>query len=177
MSEPSQHRFQHRQQICNSFGSNHPIPHRLQFLPASGVRYVPEAACECRVGSGGPEDAPPAIKVPIGTPVSLFQRLGCQALGPEDGMPGIIEIPMGRGDPSFCLNSLVQGRPGVWSQNMEGGCLDSLLDRPFYGPIEYCLIIIVHAEDKAGIDHHAQVVKSLNSQVVVPVQVLNFVLL
>ena len=60
---------------------------------------------------------------------------------------------------------------------MESGGLDPLSDCPLDCSVENALIVIIHPEDKAGVDHHAQVVQPSDGSRIIPVQVLIFMLL
>ena len=75
------------------------------------------------------------------------------------------------------LHPVVERRAGVGGQDVEGGGLDALLDRPLDGALEDGFVVLVHAEDEAGVDHHAELVQAADGGGVIPVQVLSFVLL
>jgi len=59
---------------------------------------------------------------------------------------------------------------------MESRCFYPLLYSPFYSSVKDCMIVFIHSKNKTCIDHYSYIMKSLNRQAVIPVQVLNFIL-
>ena len=91
--------------------------------------------------------------------------------------------------PSFSWQSAIQaalargtktGAPSeseYWSENMEGGCFNPLLGRPFDRSVKNTFIVVIHSEDKTCIDHDAEIMQSLDGSRVISIEVLVFVLL
>ena len=50
--------------------------------------------------------------------------------------------------------------------------LNTLCHRPVNGAIEHRQVIVIHAKDKTGVDHHPQVVTAFGRPLVVFVQVV-----
>ncbi len=59
---------------------------------------------------------------------------------------------------------------------MKRGGLDALVDGPFDGALKHSLVVIVHPEDEAPIDHHTGPVQSPDRRGVVAIEVLILVL-
>ena len=70
----------------------------------------------------------------------------------------------------------MQRRARIGREDVEGGGLDALRHRPADGAVEDIVVILVHAEDKTAVDHHAVVVQPANRRGVVAVQILHLVL-
>ena len=58
---------------------------------------------------------------------------------------------------------------------MEGGGRDALLDRPVHRPFEDVIVIVVHPEDEAAVDHDAEAVQPAGHGGVVASEILAFV--
>ena len=59
---------------------------------------------------------------------------------------------------------------------MEGRRLDAVPHGPLHGSLEDRLVVGVHAEHEAAVDHHAEAVEALDGGGVVPSQVLQLAL-
>lgn len=71
---------------------------------------------------------------------------------------------------------VVEDGAGVGGEDVEGGGFDALADGPFDGTAEDALVVLVHAKDKAAVDHHPQVMQAADGRAVIPVEVLVFLL-
>src|SRR5205823_12815579 len=90
---------------------------------------------------------------------------------------GVVQIPIAMEQPPFCLHPLMQRGVGIRGEDVEGGGLDALLDRPFDGPLEDIRPVMIHPENEAAVDHDTEVVEALHSRCVVTPDVLVFTLL
>src|SRR5215211_3157059 len=102
-------------------------------------------------------------------PVPRFQAFCRQSLWAEHSMPGVIDIPIRGGNSSFGLDTFMKSRPWIGGENMEGGSLDPLLDRPFDRSVENIFIVFIHAKDKTSVHHHAQVVQPSDASGIIPI--------
>ena len=65
-----------------------------------------------------------------------------------------------------------QSRAWIWSLNVKGRGGDAVLDRPFDRARENSLVVFVHPEDEAAVDHHPETVQPTNRRGIVAAQVL-----
>src|SRR5205814_10004178 len=118
-----------------------------------------------------------AIKIPIGAPVASFQSLGREFCRAIDDMARVVEIPVAMEKTPLLCHALVQGSGRVGSENVKGRGFNALLDGPFDGPVKDGFVIIVHAKNEAPIDHDPKIVQTLDSSMIVSIQILILVLL
>src|SRR5262249_39649454 len=85
--------------------------------------------------------------------------------------------PVAGGYATLGDHATVERRPRVRRQDMEGRCLNRMLDGPFHRSRKDRLVVAVHAEDKTAVDHDAQIVETTNRSGVVAAQILKLPLL
>src|SRR5438270_9477395 len=137
---------------------------------------MPQAIVPAFFGPGSLENGPPAVKIPIGAPVTSFQSVGREFCRAIDDMARVVEIPVAMEKTPLLCHALVQGRGRVGSENVKGRGFHSLLDGPFDGTLKDGFVIIVHAKNKAPIDHDPKIVETLDSSAIVSIQILILVL-
>src|SRR6184192_1412179 len=130
-----------------------------------------------RFGSRASPDRSPAIELPVGAPVSGFELLRLELGGPKDDVSRVEAIPVSMQNSVLGIHPLVEGRVRVGRQDVEGGRLDALLDRPGDRAVEDIRPVMIHAENKATVDHYAQPMQPTNSGPVVTADVLELSLL
>src|SRR3990172_3406621 len=69
----------------------------------------------------------------------------------------------------------MQSRPWVGGKDVKCGSLRPLADRPFHGPLENSLVVIVHPKYKARVHHHTQFMQASDRQPIVAIQVMALV--
>ena len=136
-----------------------------------------EPAPQIVFGRSATEDGPPTVEVVVGAPVSCLQLGRLQASWFEDHVAGVVSVPIPVQQPILGLHPGVEGRVRVGRQDVEGRGFDPLLDRPLDRPLEDVRAVVVHAEDKAAVDHHTEVVQPPDGRRVVAADVLVFPLL
>src|SRR6266567_1660140 len=91
-------------------------------------------------------------------------------------MARVVELPVAMQETPLLRHTLVQGSGRVGSKNVKGSGFNSLLDGPFHGTIKDGFVIIVHAKHKTPVDHDSKIMQTLDSSVIVSIQILVFVL-
>src|SRR5262249_13042952 len=93
-----------------------------------------------------------------------------------DGMPGVVEVPVRGRDPTRGRHSAMKAGSRIRRQDVERRRFNAVLNRPFNRSLEHRLVVSVHAEYEAPVDHHAKIVKLANGIAVIPVEVLELAL-
>src|SRR4029077_12476873 len=86
------------------------------------------------------------------------------------------EVPVAMEDAALRLHLLERDRSRIGREDVEGRGLDALADRPLDGAAEHALVVPVHAEDEAAVDHHPEAVQAADGLAVVTAQVLGLAL-
>ena len=91
-------------------------------------------------------------------------------------MAGVVEIPVARRrcDPRSS-HAREQPRARIRRLDVKRRRRDAVLDRPVHRPPEHVLIVVVHAEDEAAVDHDAEAVQPVGDGRVVAAQILALV--
>src|SRR4051794_6588539 len=92
-------------------------------------------------------------------------------------MPRVIAIPVIGSQASSGVHPRIERGARIGSQNVKGGGLDPLLDGPGDGAVKDAVVVVVHAKDKAAVDHHSEVMEPAHRLVIVAVEVLMLALL
>ena len=79
-------------------------------------------------------------------------------------MARVIEIPVTRGDAAIGFHAREESRAGIRRLNVIRRRRQTVLDSPFDRPLEDRLVIVIHTEDEAAVDHDAEVVQPLDAQ-------------
>src|SRR5262245_12650217 len=87
-------------------------------------------------------------------------------------MPRVISIPIVGGDSTLCGHTSMEPRAWIRRENVKRRCLDAMRDRPLHGSFEHRSIVGIHAEHKASVDHHAEIVQTLDRAGIVSPKVL-----
>jgi len=82
-------------------------------------------------------------------------------------MSRIVDIPVSRQHAPFTHHTGMQLRSWIGRLNMEGCGGDAVLNGPVYRAPEHVFPVVIHAEDKAAIDHDAQRVQTVCNSLVV----------
>src|SRR5262245_1976578 len=106
-TKPSQHGLEHRQKGSHPFRSNHPIPHRLKLLPATGIGDMSHSLDKVFFGTCPSENCAPRVEITICAPITFLQDFPCHFCGLEHDVPRIKQIPVGTGHSTLCLHPLV----------------------------------------------------------------------
>ena len=75
-------------------------------------------------------------------------------------------------EPALIRDAAVERRARVRREDVKRRGLDALLDRPLDRALEHRVVVAVHPEDEAPVDHHAKVVQAANGRGVVAAHVL-----
>ncbi len=108
---------------------------------------------------GATQDRAPAVELAIRSPVTRLQLFGTHADGPIDHVARVVQVPVVVEQAPGPLHTFVKRRARVRREDMECRGLDPLLHGPFDGTLEYVIVLAVHAEHEAGVDHHAEIVQ------------------
>ena len=92
-------------------------------------------------------------------------------------MPCVVKIPVLNRDAALVRDAIVECRGWVRRQDVERSRLNPLLDRPLDSACEDLLVVAVHPEHKASVDHHSEVVQSVNRFGIIAAHVLVLTLL
>src|SRR5262249_39128674 len=92
-----------------------------------------------------------------------------------DHVSRVVAIPVAGQEPAVGYGTGEQSRTGVRRLNVKRRGRDPLLDRPIHRPPEHALVIVVHAEDEAAVDHDAEAVQPPRDGRIVTPEVLAFV--
>jgi len=87
-------------------------------------------------------------------------------------MPGVVRVPVARGDPALRGHVLEQRGTGVRRQDVERGRGDPALNSPVDRSGEHVRILAVQTEDEASIDQDAEVIEPPDDVAIVAAQVL-----
>src|ERR1051325_6129060 len=117
------------------------------------------------------------MEVSISAPVTFLQHLRRHLRRAIDSVARVIQIPVRVQDTPGFQHSFVERRARVRRQYVERRRLDALLNGPLDRALEHRLVISVHAEDEAAVDHHALLVQATDSRTVIPPKVLRLALL
>jgi hypothetical protein len=170
----AEHSFEYRQ-VSHLPGPDQPVPDPPELLPAGGVRQMAAAVDPVLVMPGTARDVAPGVERSVRVPVARFELLGRHPGRLEDRVPGVVAVPVVVQQPPFGLHPAVETGRRVRRQDVKGRRLDALRDSPFHGPVEDGGVVIVHAEDEARIDHHAELTQPTDRGGVVATQVLPLV--
>src|SRR5277367_6553467 len=105
---------------------------------------------------GGPGDGAPAVEFAISPVVSRFEDFGLQQGRAKNDMARVIEVPVAGKHAAFADHAGVELGSWIGRLDMEGGGGDALLDGPVDGAPEDVFAVVIHAEDKAAVDHDAE---------------------
>src|SRR4051794_35781145 len=147
-------------------------PRRPDLLPAARVRDGARLAPRRRRGAGAAQDRPPPVEAPVRPPVPLLQLPRGQPCGFEDDLPGVVAVPVVVEEPARVAHAVVQARAGIGGEDVEGGGLHPVPDRPLDRTVEDARVVVVHPEHEAAVDHDAEVVQAADHRRVVAVDVL-----
>src|SRR5437660_1437037 len=169
--------FEHWQHAGCSFRLNDHIPCWLKFLPSSRISQMLQTLAPSFFGPGSPHNGPPTIKRSIRPPVPCFQHVWREFRGTIDDLARIVEVPVAMQQAPLPGHALIEGCRRVRGENMKGRRFYALLDRPLDRTIKDAFIIVVHAEDEATVDHDAKIVQTLDSHVIISIEILILMLL
>ncbi len=79
-------------------------------------------------------------------------------------------------EPPLRLHPLESSSARIRGEDVEGGSFDPALHRPFHGAVEYIRTIIIHAKDKAAVDHDPEILQPPNGRRIVAILVLELTL-
>src|SRR5437899_3199396 len=123
----------------------------------------------------GAGDRSPAIELAIGPIVAGLQGFGLEQRGAIDDVAGVVESPVAGEHAAFADHAGVQLGSGIGGLNVEGRGGDAVVDGPVYGATEHVFAVVIHAKDKAAVDHDAERVEAVGYSFVVAAEVLPFV--
>ena len=119
----------------------------------------------------------PPVEVAIRAPVSAFELLARHAGGTKHRVAGVVPIPVVHDDAPLRLDSAMKRGARVRRQDVKRRGLDAVIDRPVDRLSEHGCIVVIHAEDEAAVDHHAEIVQAANRIAIIAPQVLVLALL
>ena len=90
-------------------------------------------------------------------------------------MSCVVQVPVARHDAALLLHAGEQPRAGIRCLDVEGRRRNAVLDRPVHGPSKHIVVIVIHTEDEAAVDHDPQIVEPIRHGRVVTAQVLALV--
>jgi len=90
-------------------------------------------------------------------------------------MPRVVQIPVSRQHASLANHACVQLSSRVGRLNVKRRRGDAVFNRPINCASEHVFPIVIHAEDKAAIDHDAKGMQPIRNRLVVAAEVLPFV--
>src|SRR2546425_13179988 len=108
---------------------------------------------EAGLSRGAAEYRAPRIELLVRSPVARLQRFGRHLCRSEHDVTSIEQVPVIADHSSLRPHSLKQRSARIRREYVKGRSLDALFDSPFNCAIEYRAVIVVHAKDKASIDH------------------------
>src|SRR6266700_6493108 len=167
--------FQQRSDTGELPSADDQIPKRFEFLPSRSVEEVFGLMLERAMMQRGARDRSPPIKLTIRPVVPVLQGLGLESRRTIDDVSGVVEIPVSRQHASFPHHAGMQLRSWIWRLNMKRCGGNAVLNSPIYRAPEHVFTIIIHAKDKAPVDHDAKRVQAVGNSLVVAAQVLPFV--
>lgn len=132
-----QHIFKHWKHNVQSFRTYKKIPHRFEFLPATGIKKVHQLRFQIIMWLGSFKNIRPWIKCVIGPIVSANQLFGCKFGWLIDYMPGIIQIPIMGKNTIFRFQSLVLTSTRIGRKNMISGSSNALFYTPIHRSFKY----------------------------------------
>jgi hypothetical protein len=90
----------------------------------------------------------------------------------KNSVSRVVQAPVTVSDTAFGLHAGMQRRTRIRREDVESRGGDALTHGPFDGALENTGVVVVHAEDEAAVDHHAEVAQPLDRSAVVTMQVL-----
>src|SRR5882724_3958925 len=169
------HAFQQRSDGGELPSADDQVPERLEFFPACGIEEVLGLVLERAMMQRGARDGSPPVKLTIRPVVPRLQGFGLKLRRPIDDMSSVVKIPVSRQHAPLTHHSGVQLRSGIGRLNMKGCCGDPAINGPIYRAPEHVFTVIIHAKDKAAIDHDAERVQAVCHLLVVTAQILSLV--
>ena len=150
-------------------------PEPFAFFPGTGVDEVAETVEEGGVAADTAEDGVPGVELVVGLPVAVFHLGGGHEGMLEDGVAGIVEVPVAGPDAAGGEVAVVESSTGIRGQDVKGGGFDAIFDSPFDGCLKYGRVIFLQAKDETGIDHDTEVVEAVDYRFVVGNLIVVFV--
>ena len=92
-------------------------------------------------------------------------------------MARVVKIPIAEHNPIRRLHPRKQSGARIWRLDVKGRSRQAVFDRPVDGSCKNALIVIVHPEHEAAVDHDAAVVQPLCDGGIIASQILTFVAL
>ena len=90
-------------------------------------------------------------------------------------MPRVVKIPVSRQHATLAQHARVQLRAGIRRLDMKCRGRNAVIDGPVHRAPEHIFSVIIHAEDKAAVDHDAERMQPVGNRLVVAAQVLPLV--
>ena len=170
-----QHGLEDRRHLPQLSHADDDVPRALELLPAGRVGKVLGLMLPRFVGARRASDRRPAVELAVGPVISGLEGLRRQACRPVDDVARVVEVPVPRRDPALRFHLGVEARPRIRRLDVERRGRDALLHGPVHRAPEHVLIVIVHPEDKAAIDHDAEIVQPFRDRRVVTAEILPLV--
>src|SRR5262245_15399563 len=155
-TKSGQNSFQNRQHLTGTLRPDYPVPERFELFPSTGISHMARALKPAVFSPRTPKDRCPAVEIPIGATVTLFERLCRHPRRTKNDVARVEQVPIFARYSPLRDHSLIKSRPRIRREDMKGCRLDSLLDRPFDRPLKDRLVVIVHAENETPVDHDTQ---------------------
>src|SRR5450432_505367 len=90
-------------------------------------------------------------------------------------MPGVVKVPITRQHASFTNHASVKLSSRIGRLDVKGRGGDAVLNGPIYRAPKNVFAVIVHAKNKAAVDHEPERMQAVGNRLVVSSQVLPFV--
>src|SRR5262249_51175311 len=172
MTELAENRLEHRQHHPCFPAADYEIPQRFELLPAGRVREMTKGGEAAVVRRCTSENCCPPIEVAIGLPVAVLELFAGKPARTKHGVASVVSIPIMACDSTLRGHASMETRAWVRRQNMKRRCLDAVRDRPIHSSFEHRSIVGIHAENEAAVDHHAEIVQTLDRAGIVSSKVL-----
>src|SRR5215472_1310091 len=114
----------------------------------------------------------PAVELPVRPVIPLFQSFRLEVRWAIHHMPGVVEIPVSRQNSAFAGQASMQLCTGIGRLNMKSRCCDPVVNGPIRRVPEYVVTVVIHAKDKAAVDHDAERVQAVSHRFVVATKIL-----
>src|SRR5215472_4664722 len=113
----------------------------------------------------------PTVELPVGPVIPLFKSFRLELRWAIHHVPGVVEIPVSRQDSSFAGHASMQLCTWIWRLNMKSRSCDPVVNGPIRRLPEYVVTVVIHAKDKAAVDHDAEGVQAVSHRFVVATKI------
>src|SRR5678816_1218611 len=99
----------------------------------------------------------------VDPPIASLKLFRSHVLRPEDGMARVIQGPVAMQDAAFRFHLAKQRGRRIWSEDVEGGALQTILFNPLRCVRENIFAIVIETEDERAVHLDAVVVENAHT--------------